>query len=111
MHLALPTLLPGRRYPRRSATLIRRRTTRRKSRSWKAAVLVSALAVASAGLVLAVVARTLRPLPLIGRFIQELAQDREGALLCCEQISEAKWCHRMMVSAWLNEQGQECAEL
>jgi hypothetical protein len=78
MHRALPTLLPGRRHPRRFATLIRRRPTRRKSRSRMAAVLVSALAVASAGTVLAVLARSLRPLPLLGRLMPSNAASADA---------------------------------
>ena len=68
MHLAVPTSLPGRRRPLRSATLIRRRTTRRRRRTWTVALIISALALGSASIALAVVTVTLRPLPL-GRFV------------------------------------------
>ena len=43
--------------------------------------------------------------------IQVLTDVRDGVLLCYEQISDTKWCHRTMLSAWLNEHGQESAEL
>src|SRR5689334_3052358 len=68
MHLAFPIFLAGGRNPSRSATLIRRRTMRRNTRSVTATVLMSAVSVASASIVLAVVAGTVHPLPLPGGF-------------------------------------------
>src|SRR5690242_12625993 len=59
MHLAVPTSLPGRRHPLRAATLIRRRTTRRRRRTWTVALIISALALGSASIALAVVTVTL----------------------------------------------------
>jgi hypothetical protein len=69
MHLGVSTLLPGKRHPRRSAVLIRCRTTMRRRGFWTAAVLMSALAVATGRIVLGVVTGTLRPPPLLGRFL------------------------------------------
>src|SRR5260221_12465413 len=68
MHLAVPILLADRRNPRRSATLIRTRRTRRESRFKIAAVLMSAAAIAGAGIVLAVTIGTRPLLPLL-RFV------------------------------------------
>src|SRR5438105_8880690 len=68
MHLAVPILLHDRRNPRRSATLIRSRRTRRKSRFEIAAVALSAVAIAGAGIALAVMIGTRPSLPLL-RFV------------------------------------------
>jgi hypothetical protein len=65
MHLALPILLHDRRNQRHSASLIRRRTTRRESRFKIAAALLSAVAVAGAAIVLAIMIDTRSPLPLL----------------------------------------------
>src|SRR5262249_12029087 len=61
--------VPARQHPLRSGTLIRRRTTRRRSRSLTSALFVLALLLGCATIVLVVLAGALRPLPLLGHFL------------------------------------------
>lgn len=69
MQFALPTRAFAGRRPARSATIVRRRTTRRNTRSWSGAVFISVLAVTSASFVVASVAGMIPPLPLLDRLM------------------------------------------
>src|SRR5437762_4516816 len=64
MHFALPTLAHGGRHSSRSVTVIRRRASKRNSRSWLAGLLILVVGVGTAGVVLA--AGAFRSLPVLG---------------------------------------------